>query len=175
MKAIAFATRRARLDPLEAGDEALYCRLYTDPDVMAFIGAPLSPAVARRDFRAACRLNAARSPREVRWAVRDAATGRGLGLLALVRGPPGTLDAELGFMLLPEAQGRGLARELVDGAATHAFADCDEGPASLWARHAPSHGAVAAILAASGFRPGPALDGSATWVLGRGQWRARDA
>ena len=175
MKAIAFATRRAWLRPLESGDEALYCRLYTDPEVMARIGAPLSPAVARRHFRAARRLNAVRPPREVRWAVRDAASGEGLGLLALVGGPPGSPDAELGFMLLPAAQGRGLARELVEAAARHAFGGDEAGPASLWARHAPSHGAVAAILAASGFRPGPALGGSATWVLDRGHWRARDA
>lgn len=76
-------------------------------------------------------------------------------MLALVRDADDAGSAELGVMLVPAAQRRGLARELDDAVALHAFAPGGWGLHRLWARHAPGHAAAAGVLAASGFEPGP--------------------
>lgn len=160
--ATGFNTPNAVLRALGPGDEALYCALYTDPAVMARIGVPLSLPAAQRAFATACRRNTCPEARERYWAVLDRATGEVLGMLALIAGSADHGDVELGVMLLPAAQGRGLARELNHAVVAHAFSPGGWGLHRLWARHAPGHGAAAAVLAASGFRPGPLLGAHAT-------------
>ena len=157
-----FDTARLHVRALVAADEALYCALYTDPAVMAHIGPPLALEGARRAFAQALRLNATPGGAERRWAVLDRATGGGLGLLALLRAADAPGVAEVGVMLLPPAQGRGLARELNEAVASRAFAPGGWGLHRLWARHAAGHAAAAAALAASGFVPGPPSGPDAT-------------
>lgn len=167
MRVIApFDTPRLHARPLGPGDEALYRRLYTDPAVMAQVGAPLSPDAARRGFAVACRRNAGHGSVELRWAILDRASGEAVGLLALM--PDDSGGAEFGVMLLPGAQGRGLARELNDAVVALAFPPDGGGLRRLWARHARGHAAAAAALAASGFRPGPDIGGDATVEITRG-------
>lgn len=156
-----FGTPRARLRGLVPEDEALYCALYTDLDVMALIGEPLSLAAAKRAFAIACRRNADPAARERYWSILDRGTGRGIGLLALIAGASDPGDAEFGVMLLPAAQGRGLARELNEALLEQAFARGGWGLHRLWARHAQRHGAAAAVLARSGFRPARPLGANA--------------
>lgn len=162
-----FDTPRMHARPLGPGDEALYCALYTDPAVMALVGPALSPGDARRGFAVACRCNADDGPVGKRWAILDRGTGEAIGLLALV--PDGSAGAEFGVMLMPSAQGRGLARELNDAVVAMAFSPEGWGLRRLWARHAPGHAAAAAALAASGFRPGPRLGVDATVEITRSQ------
>ena len=171
----AFATPRTRLRLLLPEDEALYCALYTDPAVMALVGPPMACPAARSGFHAACRLNAVAGGRQRRWAVLDRASGAGVGLLAVLRDRGDGRGAEVGIMLLPAAQGRGLARELNDAVAALAFGAAGWGMDRLWARHLPGHGAAAAVLAATGFAPGPAIGTSATVVQRRSDWLARHA
>lgn len=172
LRPIAFGTLRTWLRPLSPGDETLYCALYTSPEVMAHIGCPLPGPVARQAFLAACRLNAVAGAWQRRWAVLDARSGEGLGMLALMRDADDPVSAELGVMLLPAAQRQGLARELDDAVALHAFAPGGWGLQRLWARHAPGHAAAAGVLAASGFEPGDPMGAAATRVLTRGRWLA---
>lgn len=173
MNPAALATPRTTLRLLGPGDEALYCALYTDPAVMARVGPPLAPAVALAGFRAARRLNAAADGRQRRWSVSDAATGQALGLLALLGDPGGRPRAEVGILLLPLAQGRGIGRELIGAACAIAFGPGGWGLEEAWARHRPGHAAAAALLAATGFEPGPALAGATTALQARSRWLAR--
>ena len=46
-------TPRLRLRPLEPRDEAMFCHLYTDPDVMRRILPPLSQEAATQSFQRA--------------------------------------------------------------------------------------------------------------------------
>lgn len=160
-----FDTPRMHARPLGPADEAFYCALYSDPAVMALIGVPKSPREALRGFALACRRNADAASGERRWVVLERATGAAIGLLALLRDGSGA--AELGVMLLPSAQGRGLARELNDAVVGLAFSPGGWALDRLWARHAQGHAAAAAALAASGFRPGPPLGADATVEITR--------
>lgn len=110
-----FETSRLRMRPLDASDEALYCSLYTSPELMRFIAAPFSQEAARRSFHAALRKQA---PRSQRWIVFDKKTGRGIGLLGLI----GQGDRpEIGVMLLAPDHGRGLGTEAMQGLVDYAF------------------------------------------------------
>lgn len=168
-----FDTPRLHLRPLRGEDASIYCALYTDASVMAHIGTPLAPVVASRQFADACRFNDDPAGVQRRWAVIERASGAGLGLLALLgdRTDPG--NAELGVMLLPGGQGRGLARELNDAVLDRAFGAGGWGLHRVWARHASGHAAAAQALFASGFEPGPRLGADATVAITSGQWLAR--
>ena len=162
-----FQTPRLRLRLLQPSDGALYCALYTDPGVMAQVGPPLSAEAAKRGFAVARRRNGDPGATERRWAVLGLDSGEAMGLLALLRDPRDPGNAELGVMLLPAAQGRGVARELNDAVVARAFAPGGWGLHRVWARHAAGHGAAAGALAASGFRPGPPEGAHATVVATR--------
>lgn len=150
-----FDTPRLRLRLLEPGDEALYCALYTDPGVMRHVGPPLSAESARRGFSVARRRNWEAEGPERRWVVLDRASGEAVGLLALLRDPRDSGNAELGVMLLPPVHGRGFAREISGAVVAHAFGPGGWGLHRVWARHAPGHAAAARALQASGFQPAP--------------------
>ena len=145
-----FYSPRLQMRPLAEGDDAIYLALYTDPDVMTHIAAPLVPDVARAGFERSCHLNAEPGGWVSRWAVLDRASGAALGLLAVLRDPgdPGT--AEIGVMLLPAAQGRGFAREVVGALVALVFSACP-GIDRVWARHRVDHAAAAALMRAVGF------------------------
>ena len=159
--------------PLRVEDEAMYCALYTDPAVMAHIGAPLAPEAARRQFASARLRNADPAGEQRRWSVMDRASGHALGLVALLRDPDDAANAELGVMLLPAAHGRGMARELNDAVLGYAFGR-DRGLRRVWARHATGHAAAAAALAASGFLPVPSHGGEVVVAATREDWIARN-
>jgi ribosomal-protein-alanine N-acetyltransferase len=110
-----FQTARLRMRPLDARDEALYCRLYTTPELMRNIAAPMSPEAALRSFGAACRKQ---MPRPQRWIVAEVDTQRDVGLLGLI----GAGEApEIGVMLLDDAHGQGYGTEAMAGMMEWAF------------------------------------------------------
>lgn len=169
-----FQSARLRVRPLRAADHALYCALYTDPGVMAHIGAPQSPRAASRQFDAACRLNDDPSGAQRRWAVTERSSGAAVGLVALLGDPEDPGNVELGVMLLPTAQGQGYARELCDAVLDRAFGAGGWGLRRVWARHAMGHKAAAEALRASGFASARRLGNHATVAITALQWRARD-
>lgn len=168
-----FETQRLLLRPLAAEDEALYCALYTDPGVMAHIGAPLSREAALRGFVEARRRNADPAGVELRWTVVDRVSGGALGLFAVLLDRTDRENAEFGAMLLPAAHGRGLARELCDAVTRQAFDRAGWGMHRVWARHAVDHEAAAAALVATGFEPGPPLGADTVYAMTRERWEAR--
>lgn len=171
----AFATPRLRIRPLEASDEALFLRLYTDPALMRHIGAPLSPEAARRGFRAACRQAGDASASAQRWIIADHASGTAIGLLGLHRHDGEDATAELGVMLLGDWQGRGLAAEALAALVDVAFDALRL--SSVWTRHAAGNDAVVRMMLALGFQRGEsAVDisaGECRWHVLRDDWDAR--
>lgn len=165
----AFSTARCHLRLLHPGDEALYGALYTDRRVMAHIAAPLDAAGVRRGFDAACRGNADRELRQRHWAVLDRRDGSPFGLLALFEDTTDPGSAELGVMLLPDAQGRGLTREIMDALLALVFGSGTEFQ-RIWARHEAAHPVAAAVLASSGFVADRGIGAHATRSITRGQW-----
>lgn len=169
----AFDTPRLHLRLMDERDEALYCRLYADPEVMRHIAAPLSAEAARRSFRAGCRQQSARVQR---WIVCERASDDcdGIGLVGLFLAGD---EAELGIMLLARAQGRGYAAEAIAGMTDRVFAS----PTLqlLRTRQAPGNTAVVALMRRLGFE-GPESElepavGSAglQWRMTRVRWLGR--
>ena len=111
-------TPRLRLRPMEAGDEAMFCRLYTDPDVMRQILPPLSAEAAAQSFRRACGHNAKDRPGHRFWAIDDKASQQAIGMAALLRKHD---CAELGVMLLNGWWHQGISSEAFVPLIDHAF------------------------------------------------------
>lgn len=154
------ATPRFDLRLLDDGDGALYASLYGDPATMAFVAPALEPARLARALTATCSANMATPPRRRTWVIRDRALARDLGLIGLIwdGAPEGDRHgAELGVMLPPAWQDRGVAREAIAAVCDHAFAEL--GLAFLHTSHAPDHALAAGLMRRTGFVPQPPLAG----------------
>jgi RimJ/RimL family protein N-acetyltransferase len=170
------ATARFDLRLLAAGDETLYAALYGDPATMAAIAAAQAPAQLARGFAATCRANAASPPRRRTWVIHERATARDLGLIGLVWDPDGhgRQGAELGVVLPPAHQGRGVASEAIAGLCAAAFAQL--GLDFLHTRHRDGHGLAAGLMRRCGFERQPPCDGEdgQRWRLTRESLAAVD-
>lgn len=142
-------TPNLHLRPLIDADRALYCRLYTDEKVMAHVGSPLSSDAAQRAFARVLRQIAAVPARSRYWIVHVRATGDAVGLMALVPDVDDADSAEVGVLLLPEAQGRGYATEAIAALADRVFANSRL--QRLWTRHASGHAAAVGLMHRLGF------------------------
>lgn len=119
---------------LATADSALYQQLYTSPALMRFIGEPLTPLQAEHSFSKALQQNqpalVAGGPTAMLFlTVACSRTNQALGLMSvrfesvtastlLYRQPfveQGCFDAEVGIMLLAEAQQAGLALAALGG------------------------------------------------------------
>ena len=164
-----FDTPRLHLRPLGDGDEALYCQLYTDPELMRHIAAPMPIEAAQRSFRAACKQQA---PQPQRWIISERATHHDIGLLGLIRGEPGP---EIGVMLLAHGHGRGYGGESMAGMVDQVFAAGAE--QIICARQSVvDNPTVIRMMLALGFTPLPPTQAKplgGEWELTREQWLAR--
>lgn len=147
--AMSLQTSRLHLRPLMEADQAFYCRLYTDPAVMARVGTPLSPEAAQGAFDRVLRQIAAKPPRAHYWMLWERGTQAVIGLMALVFDRDDRNSAEVGVLLLPNAQGQGHATEAITALVDNAFAE----PAisRLWTRHATGHVAMIRLMRRLGF------------------------
>lgn len=139
-----------RLDLRRMGtaDEALYCALYCDAQVMRHIGMPLSEVAARRAFAATLRINATCSWVPSYWAMVERQSSTSIGLAGLVGGATKD-DAELGILILPGWQGRGYAADAMSMLISRA---CSATPSTcLHARHAAANGAMFRVMTQLGF------------------------
>jgi RimJ/RimL family protein N-acetyltransferase len=104
---------RGRL--IDTSDRALYLGLYTSPDVMAHIGPAMTAAAAAATFEQALSHTHNPAARARYWRIVDADSGEAAGIAALVRRTRPAEHAELGIMLLPHWQNRGLGLSAVAG------------------------------------------------------------
>jgi len=171
-------TPRLRLRPMEARDEAMFCHLYTDPDVMRRIVAPLSAEAALASFQRACGHNAKDTPGHRFWAIDDKETDIAIGMAALLR----TGDsAELGVMLRNGWWNRGVSSEAFAPLLEHAFTEhaCNGmGLALVYAQRPDDDHAllIDRLLARFGFvrTPDKVTDKTlCRWELPRAEWQAR--
>lgn len=143
---------RLDLRALADGDEALYVRLYTDPEVMQRVAATQDAAAAARGFRAALRMNAAPVPTRLFWVIHDRLAVQERGLIGLVLDDSG--GGEVGVVLPPAHQGQGLATEAIAALAEHAFNAM--GLTRLHTAHEADNGLAAGLMASLGFERLPA-------------------
>lgn len=173
-----FETPRLHMRPLGETDEALYCHLHTDPEVMRHIGAPMSAEAAQRSFRAACRLATREGAAAQRWVVAEHGSAAAIGLLALIGDEAAADQAEVGLMLRPDRQRRGVAVAAIGAIADWAFDPaCSDGPdlRLLWTRHAPDNVAAMRLMRRMAFLrqdPRSPDPDEIRWQMPRDRWHA---
>jgi RimJ/RimL family protein N-acetyltransferase len=165
-------TDRLRLRPMEARDEAMFCHLYTDPDVMRRIVAPLSAEAAAQSFQRACRHNAKDRPGHRFWAIDHKDSDTAIGMAALMRSGD---SAELGVMLRNGWWNRGVSSEAFVPLIDHAFLGM--GLALVYAQRPDDDHAriIDRLLGRFGFErtPDRVLDKTlCRWELPRPRWLA---
>lgn len=166
-------TRSLRLRSLAESDETFYCRLYTDAALMTHVGPPLTQQTAQNAFTRVLRQVATTPPRSQYWILHAQAADAPLGLMALVPDRDDPASAEVGVLLLPEAQGQGYATEAIAALADSVFAA--PGLQRLWTRHASGHSAAVGLMRRLGFvaNHGTSDAGAQSrWQLLRGDWSA---
>ena len=157
--------------PLDAGDGALYCALYSTPELMRNIAPPMSHEAASRSFAAACRQQ---SPRPQRWIVTELRSGVDVGLLGLIGQGDGP---EIGVMLLAQAHGRGLGTEAMAGLGTWAFTHWPLQRISA-RQSVADNPPVVRMMLRLGYAPLPATierPEGGDWLLERRDWESRQA
>lgn len=112
-----------RLAPVSVGDAADFHRMMCDPDVVRYRVPPEAPSLAEIADRCMRTGMWWLAGERAELAIRDAASGKFAGHIQLVHIQPQLGEAVLGYSLLPEYRGRGMAtravRLLVDWAFAH--------------------------------------------------------
>jgi RimJ/RimL family protein N-acetyltransferase len=133
-------------------DQALFCRLYTDPESMRFIGRPFSQTRALAAFRSTLE-----SLREGNgacfFAIVPKASKRAVGLCAIQPVARTAQRAEIGIMLASEGRGLRYGAEAICGLATAAFRALPID--RLWVQYHPANMAAKLLFARLSFLPEP--------------------
>ncbi|MBW8312863.1 MAG: GNAT family N-acetyltransferase [Rhizobium sp.] len=154
---------------LGESDQQLYLQLYGDEATMRYIGPSLDEKQARRSFASACRLNQSDPPTARFWVIEDCATGLAIGLIGLHWDGPAS--AELGVVLPPEHQGKGIATRVIRILLAVAFDSLRLD--RLHTRHVAGHFLAGGLMASLGFAalPHPAEGGVRCWELAASRWQ----
>lgn len=172
-----FQTQRVHARLIDQCDRDLYRDLYTSSEVMAHIAPVMSVTGADATFEQALRHSHDPEARARYWRIDDAGSGVAAGIAALVLRARSNLHGELGIMLLPHAQRRGLGLCAVAGVVEGVIAqrwwptlEC------MIFRHAAANPRAGGIAARLGFQREPGDgSGSVEWRLDRSIWySARD-
>ena len=115
-------TERLRIRPLTTGDLDALAAIYDDPQVMRFSLGRLDRDKTREKLERHVTLN--RESGQGAHALEDLGDGRFVGIAGL---QPQTVDGvdeiEIGYRLMPESWGKGLATEATRALLAHAFAE----------------------------------------------------
>lgn len=106
------SSERLTLSALSVNDKALYFSVMTNPGCMSYVGAPLTPGQAQRSFNAALELTRQQPPRRFYLKVVCRTTAQPVGIAAINQLDLTERTADIGRMLLPAWQGKGLGTEL---------------------------------------------------------------
>jgi ribosomal-protein-alanine N-acetyltransferase len=140
-------TARLEFRRWTGADLALAASLWSDPDVMRFIGGPYSDEEVTARIERELANEAAHGVQYWPLFVRD--TGEFAGACGLKPHDPETRAYEIGFQLRPEFWGRGYATEASRAVIAHAFGALQA--TVLFAGHHPRNDASGALLAKLGF------------------------
>ena len=172
-------SERLSMRSLSSADEALYCELYMNADVMRFVGAPLSKQGAVDGFKKSLELMS--KPEFERRVVvlidRTSQQPIGISSLRLVDAKKGR--AEVGTLLKPGAHEKGFAQECSTALITQAFSRPQV--KELVAYSIKDNAAIEGLLDDLGFERGGAVRSSAgrpprvRWTIGRNEWSKRCA
>jgi [ribosomal protein S5]-alanine N-acetyltransferase len=115
-------TARLSIRPAVAGDAALYCDLFSDPDTMRFVGPPLSQEQAADAFRKVLASLERRPVERVLLVIVEKATGQSIGIGAFQDFDPRLRRVDQGMMIGAGGRGRGFGMEASRALIEFAFA-----------------------------------------------------
>lgn len=168
-----FETPRVRARLLREDDLDLYLALYTDPEVMRYIGPVMEREAVAAVFRTSLGHNRRLGARALYWRVFDRANaGASLGLASLVRETTHGAVADVGLMLPGEAQRSGLGQHCLSAMIGNALSgDWNLDISEVTARHVVSHAAARRLVESLGFL-GAGIDeaGFVAWRMPREAW-----
>lgn len=156
-----YTTARCRVEPLAAGDRALFTAIYTDADLMRHVGPALAPSRAAAAFDAALAAHADAARDDAYWVVRSVQPGADAGLLGL-QCSDGV--GRVGMLLLPDWQDRGIATEVIDELGRQAARRTRL--RALCIEYRETHAQAAGLMRKLGYRlaaPGAGPEGFAQW------------
>jgi len=168
---------RLTMRSLTAADESFYCSLYTDSDVMRFVGAPLARNFAQEAFRKSLELMSSSTfqRRVVLLIDRKSNQPVGISSVRLVNAKRGR--AEVGTLLKPEAQEQGFALECSEALIEQAFTRPQIN--ELLAYSASGNASIQRLLQELGFKRGRVRTAEQgrperiAWLLTRADWANR--
>jgi RimJ/RimL family protein N-acetyltransferase len=134
------------LRPLTADDGLLIDRALLDPGMMEHLGGPIPPEKSRETFLR--QVDPAKA--DITWARVIVEDGEDVGTLALWKDDPDAQVSEMGWMVFPEFQGRGLGKRGVAMLLEAAWADGRFG--AIYAYPSVTNDASNAICRALGFK-----------------------
>lgn len=121
---IELTTTRLTMKPITANEWPLFLTLYQSPAVMQFIGDIETPAQVRYRFDQRLGLWDKYADFWLCLVIRERGTGAAVGLTGFFPDWRPYQQAEVGFMLLPEYQGRGYGLESLREVLRFAFNEC---------------------------------------------------
>lgn len=168
---------RGRLLEDDEADRALYVGLYVDPAVMTHIGEAMNAAAAAALFEAVLRRNRDPAALARYWRVDEVRSGDAAGIVALVRTARLPDRGELGVMLSPRWQNRGVGLAALAGVVEGVIAGRWLREVELLiGRHSADNPNAGRLTEALGFeRQDDDGSGSVRWYLRRDDWRERRA
>lgn len=153
---------------LNTHDRALYLAAYTDPLMMAQVGEPLDVRAAEIAFSRTCEANHESPFRHRCWVIAVPSVGHVAGLLGLGRKSD---VVEIGGMILPEWQGKGISGHAFPLGMQAAFSDPDV--AHMMIRYRSTNVLAAGLMHKIGFKKVTDThpeDGLERWWLTREEW-----
>lgn len=169
-----FETARLFLRPLDLGDKALFCGLYTDPETMRFIGPPLSTEQASNRFRKIVMRQREPSIENRFLAVIEKATQQSIGICGTSHHDRQAQRLEVGVVLRREGRNRGVAKEVLAALVRRIFAasSIDE----IEVKFSTENQAAGQLVISLGFTPcadtagKPGLLSECRWSVYRSSW-----
>lgn len=168
LRTLHFDTPRLCASPLRDIDFHLFASLFTAPITMRHVGRPLAPTAVSTAFVAVLAEMDRVPARRLYWRLGTPA-GADVGLMSLSTWPSAG-SAELGIMLVPTAQGSGVAREACAALLSELFRTGLVSSVRL--RHRRCNAAMAALAGRLGFRSADTASGLCQWRLDAVEWEA---
>lgn len=105
-------SKQLKLTLLTEEDKALYCTVMAEPGCMQYIGKLLPQADAGRSFAAAVKLNNQHPLKRIYLRASLLSSDQSIGIASINKLDIANKSADIGRMLLPQWQGKGLGSEL---------------------------------------------------------------
>jgi RimJ/RimL family protein N-acetyltransferase len=171
---LSFETPRVRARLLCEDDLDLYLALYTDPEVMRYIGPVMEREKAEDLFRLSLRHTRQMGVRALYWRVFSPSSGASIGLASLVRDAVHGASAEVGLMLPADERSAGIGQHCLSAMIGSCLSGLwPLGISEVCARHDEANVAARRLVESLDFTfVGSNPDRILSWRMSHGSWHS---